>query len=85
MSVGSRRMYLCDLLPMRASEANSSPCAPVARMMRFSCWIVLHVFDRDDGVILVFDEAQLARDLDVGAHRASVDDDLLAVLLLQNA
>src|SRR3989344_2934561 len=43
--------------------------------------ILRHVLDGDDRIILVFDEAELACDLDVGAHRSSVDDDRLAVLL----
>ena len=38
-----------------------------------------HVFHLDDGFIAVLDEAELAGDLDVGAHRSAVDDDLLRI------
>jgi hypothetical protein len=40
----------------------------------------IYIFYLDDGLVLVLDETELARDLDVGAHRAAVDHDLLLAL-----
>jgi hypothetical protein len=67
--VGRLSECICAiLLPIRASDANSSPCAPVARMMIFSGGYCVMFSTCDDRVVFVFDEAELARDLDVGAH-----------------
>src|SRR3989344_1567488 len=44
---------------------------------------VSEVFDVDDRVIFIFDEAEFARYLDVGAHASSIDDDLFAELFCE--
>src|SRR3989344_4855054 len=43
--------------------------------------ILSHVFDRDHGVVFVFDESELACDLDIGAHGPAIDDYFFVVLL----
>src|SRR3989344_3513362 len=43
--------------------------------------VLHHVFHRDDRIVSVFDKAYFARNLYIRAHRTSVNDNLLAILL----